>query len=194
MIWLTVGFGTSVIALWGYKFQPLGCSVGGSLSFNCGGNVLSFALRRPVQTAQFVLVELGEVIPNANAHTLWLNGLLGAVLLILAGAVVVRSVRHRHTDRNCLPVALIVFSLLFDVIIAVGRVQFLTALAPQSSYTMPNLLILLAIVIYGWVHFRVRRTEYAGTGSRILDRGGNCLSRCPARSFYQYRNSERREI
>ena len=33
------------------------------------------------------------MIPNANAHTLWLNGLIGAVLLSLAGVVVVRSIR-----------------------------------------------------------------------------------------------------
>ena len=37
LIWLMVGLGTSVIALWGYRFQPLGCSAAGSLRFNCTG-------------------------------------------------------------------------------------------------------------------------------------------------------------
>lgn len=168
LIWLTVGVGTSVIALWEYKFQTLGCSANGSLRFNCAGNVSSFTLHHPLQTFQFMLIELGEVIPNADTHTLWLNGLPGAVLLMLAGAVVVCSIQHRHADGNCLPVALILFGLLFDLIIAVGRVQFLTTLAPQSSYTLPNLLILLGIVIYGWDHLRIQPSVTRSAGSRIL--------------------------
>jgi hypothetical protein len=154
-LWLAAGAGTSTLALWGYRFQPLGCSVAGTLHFNCAGNVSSFAIHHLARTGEFVLVELGEVIPNSDASTLWLTGLLGASILILAGTVVIRSLRHRHDSGNCLPVALILFGLLFDLVVAVGRVQFLTISAPQSSYTMPNLLILTAIVTYAWSNIRL---------------------------------------
>jgi hypothetical protein len=156
VIWLGAAVATSVGALWGYKFQTLGCNVGGSLHFSCSGSVSSFALHHPVTTVEFVLVEIGEIIPNGQAHALWLNGVLGAALLGLAAYVVVQSVRQRHR-RGYLPTTLIIFGLLFDLVVAVARAPFLTALAPQSIYTMPNIIILIAIISYAWPHFDLGR-------------------------------------
>ncbi len=112
--------------------------------------VEKFALHHPARVVEWVLVAIGEVIPNTHAPTLWLNGLLGAVLLAAATAIVVQSVRHRHAGRNCLPTALITFGLLFDLLVAVLRAQLLTISWVNSNYAMPNILILLAIVIYAW--------------------------------------------
>ena len=140
---------TTLVALWGYSFKSLGCSVGGHVQATCaGGSVSKFALHHPARVVEWVLVAIGEVIPNTHAPTLWLNGLLGAVLLAAATAIVVQSVRHRHAGRNCLPTALITFGLLFDLLVAVLRAQLLTISWVNSSYAMPNILILLAIVIY----------------------------------------------
>jgi hypothetical protein len=157
VVWLGAAVATSVGALWGYKFQTLGCNVGGSLHFSCSGSVSSFALHHPITTLEFVLVEIGEVIPNGQAHALWVNGVLGAALLGVAAYVVVRSLRQRHR-RGYLPTTLIIFGLLFDLFVAVARAPFLTALAPQSIYTMPNIIILIAIISYAWPLFDLGRS------------------------------------
>jgi hypothetical protein len=150
VVWVGSSLVTAATSLWGYKFGTLGCNVAGKVSFNCSGSVSSYAQGHPARVGEFVLVSLGEVIPNSHAGTLWLNGLLGALLLIAAGFVIFRSIQHRHDGRNCLPVALLTFGLLDDLLIASGRAQFLTELAPSSVYTMPNLVILIALVSYLW--------------------------------------------
>jgi hypothetical protein len=170
-IWVAAAFVVTLAAIWGYSYKPLGCSVGGQASVACGNSsVFSFALHHPQRLVEWVLVALGEIIPNSRAGTLWLNGVLGAVLLAAAIAIVVQSVRHRHDGRNCLPVALITFGLLFDFLVAVLRAELLTISWVYSSYEMPNLLILLAIVLYGWgwlAPVQARRT-FAVVGIALL--------------------------
>ena len=148
---MSTAIATTVAALWGYDFKPLGCSAGGHVQTACsGGSVSDFALHHPLSVIEWVLVAIGEVIPNSHTTTLWLNGLLGSALLAAAVAIVIQSVRHRHDGPNCLPTALITFGLLFDFLIAVLRAQLLTISWVNSGYAMPNLLILLAIVVYAW--------------------------------------------
>jgi len=135
VVWLGCALVTTVVYFWNFNQQSIGLT-----------------WRHSVTLAEFVLVELGEVIPGSSA--LWLHELGGLVLLVAAGYVVVQSVRH-HLE--CLPVALIAFGLLFDGIIALGRVEYalfasLRVTATPSRYTMPNLLILLAVVAYAWAH------------------------------------------
>jgi hypothetical protein len=102
----------------------------------------------PGLMVKFFLIELGEVVPRAN--DLGLHELFGAATLVAAVFVVVQSVRH---DRDALPVALITFGLLFDVSIVLGRAGYpLFVAATQSRYTMPNLIILVAITSYGCAH------------------------------------------
>jgi hypothetical protein len=170
-IWVAAALATTVTALWGYDFKPLGCSAGAHVQTVCGGaSVSSFAVHHPWIVVEWILVAIGEIVPNTHAATLWLNGLLGAVLLAVAIAIVVQSVRHRFDGRNCLPTALIIFGLLFDFLIAVLRAELLTISWVNSSYAMPNLLILLAIVIYAWgrlAHAHVPRT-FAVIGVALL--------------------------
>ena len=175
LTWLGSTAVAAVTSLWGYQFGTLGCNVAGSIRFNCSGSVSSYAQGHPLQVGEFVLVSMGEVLPNSHTGTLWLNGVLGTALLVAAGYVVVRSVQSRHLGRNCLPVALIAFGFLDDVLIATGRAQFLTNLAPSSVYTMPNLLILVGIASYAWARFPLaaggsttRRRALVATGVLLL--------------------------
>ena len=189
LVWLGTGTGTMVASLWGYRFKPLGCVVQGQFRFTCSGSVSSFALHHPLRTAEFVFVEIGDVIPNSTASTLWMSGLLGAGLFVVAVFVVVQSVRRRLEVRNCLPVALITFGLLFDLLVAVAHVELLTQAAPSSTFTMPNLLILIAIITYAWGHIGFgsgRLTKPSVSGPRVPGRGpcpcaswrGNTLGSC----------------
>jgi hypothetical protein len=155
LVWLGAAIVTVSAAVWGYNARTLGCGTGSSVSFNCGGGSTTFAQHHPLKVVEFGLVEIGEVIPNAQAGTLWLSGLLGAVLLSTSLIVLVLSYRRRQSERNCAPVALIVFSLIFVASVAIARAPFLAALAPSSIYTMPSLLIVVAIIIYAWGHWRL---------------------------------------
>lgn len=171
LVWLGAAAVTLGVYFWGYTSQPSGFDSGssGTLLSSWVDVSPSFALHHPAKTVEFVLVLIGEVIPNTHVRTLWLNGLLGTVLFVGASFVVFQCVRHRRGGRNCLPVALIIFGLLYDLFIAVGRVAAGVSLsAPTSRYTMPNLLIVIAIVTYAWVHLRLESDSTHVLKARIL--------------------------
>jgi hypothetical protein len=64
----------------------------------------------------------------------------------------VQSIRLK---RDPLPVALIVFGLLFDVFIAVGRAELGWSAATPARYTLPNLLIAVAAVVYAMTYMKM---------------------------------------
>jgi hypothetical protein len=105
--------------------------------------------RYPVLTAKFVLIELGEVVPQ-QAYNWTLHELFGSLILAAAAFVVVQSIRH---DRDGLLVVFIAFGLIFDLFIALGREEFGFVEAAHSDYSMPNVLIIVAIVAYACAHF-----------------------------------------
>ncbi len=60
---------------------------------------------------------------------------------------------------NVLPVALIMFGVLFDGSIVLGRLGFGIVDALSSRYTMANLLVLTGIVTFAWGHIRSSRRQ-----------------------------------
>jgi hypothetical protein len=95
---------------------------------------------------QSVLANVGGIFPTASPYV-GIHELIGAVLLLGAAFVVVKSfrVRSRH---GVLPVALVLFAILFDVSVASNRLAFGVAASLAPRYTMANLLLLLAIIVY----------------------------------------------
>jgi len=147
--------GAAIVAIgiyfWNYTSHPTGLGVKYVVGVNTASISPTFALHHPVQLAQFILIEMGKVVPNDH---LWLSGTFGAIVLATAIFVLVQSSRRRS---GYLPVALIVFGLLFDAFIAVGRAPVGLGAATQSRYTMANVLIVVAIVSYSWVHVPERK-------------------------------------
>jgi hypothetical protein len=142
-IWLGSGVATTTLYFWGYQADAI------------SSDSERFVLHHPVKVAEFVLIEIGEVIPNSKS--LWLSGILGTVLLAAAVFLVVQSIRHR--ERNCLPVALVTFGILFDLSTAFGRAGFGKGFGPTTSrYTMANLLVLTAIVAFAWIRLERQRS------------------------------------
>jgi hypothetical protein len=82
-------------------------------------------------------------------HTdLLFHGIVGAVLLAMSVVVLVLTARSwRRTTVLPLPAALIVFALLVDASIAIGRVSLGTGRGTAVRYTMFNLLIPIALLI-----------------------------------------------
>jgi hypothetical protein len=106
------------------------------------------ALRHPVELARFFLIDVGNVIPNTGTAV---HEIVGLILCVAAGYVVVTSVRLRQSGGQCpLPVAVIGFAILFDLSVASGRLSLGMSYAFKSEYTMPNLLLLVAIVSFAF--------------------------------------------
>ena len=101
---------------------------------------------------------------------------VGVILFIVAGFILVQSVRTRVPGtRVPLPLLLIGFSLAVDVTIALGRTVSGPAGAVGSNrYVMTNLILVTGIVMYGWAHVRPkssargRRLRYATALTTLL--------------------------
>jgi hypothetical protein len=90
--------------------------------------------------------------------------LAGAVILLAAVWVVVRSVQRREL----FPLALITFAVLFDAVILLGRLQFGYNGVTASRYSMPGLVMLLAIILYGWKHVKAKQAAMIGLAAIAL--------------------------
>src|ERR1700733_6364469 len=138
----------------GYDFGPSAA----------GGGLISFAVHHPVGMIKYFLAAVGNVLPvdvGLRSHEL-----LGLVLGLVAIYVFYRSYREKPEDRGTpLPAALILFAILFDLSIAVGRVSLGTGQALASRYTMANLLLLLGIAVYLVMGFNPG-TEQVNSASR----------------------------
>jgi hypothetical protein len=86
-----------------------------------------------------------------GGNGVWIREVVGAALCAAAVLVVVQCLRKRMAGElgGCLPVAIIAFSALFDAVSLVGRGQFGVQSALASRYTMSNLVLVVAILIYG---------------------------------------------
>jgi hypothetical protein len=138
--WLGVAAITIAIYFWDYSPK-----LGGS------GPLVpqppTWALSHPVQLVQFFLVDVGNVIPQPGLIP---HELIGAVITIVSVLVVIQSFRLQRPSRRLpLPIALIVFGLMWDVACATGRLSFGLTFAYLDVYTIPNLLVILGIVCYG---------------------------------------------
>jgi hypothetical protein len=102
-------------------------------------------------TISLSLAEIGLPFPPFRQ-------LAGAITLVVAAIVLVRAVQRREL----LPVALITFACLFDAIILAGRLHFGYLGVTGSRYSMPGLIMLLAIVLYAWKHLKSRQLIIVG--------------------------------
>ena len=115
----------------------------------------TWAVRHPIELARFFLVDVGNVIPNAGTAV---HEIVGLIICVAAGYVVVQSVRLPQSGGQCpLPVAVIAFAILFDLSVASGRLSLGMSYAFKSEYTMPNLLLLVAIVSFAFARLGKER-------------------------------------
>jgi len=140
-LWLVASVVGIGLYFWHYTSTP---AIRYTFLGNTGSVSVSYAVRHPVELVQFFLIDIGQVI---HTHQFWLSGVVGTLILAAAVVVVVQSIPRRE---GFLPVGLISFGLLFDAFIAVGRIPYGLTAATQSHYTMPNVLILVAVITYGW--------------------------------------------
>jgi hypothetical protein len=169
--WLTVGATATALYFWHYALQVQG---GGSVG-------LGFDIRNPELVSEYFLAAVGNVFPTGGVGSVSLHALVG-VPLCLAGIwvlVAAGRARVRTAGPHALPfpAALIVFALLFDTSIALGRVSLGMVGALASRYTMANLLLVLGIILFVFERIpawrpALRRTpvllRFAGTAALAI--------------------------
>ena len=165
-VWLLSAAAVSAVYFHGYDSSNPACSVG-----NCS---LTYGLSHPGPFIGYLVMLVGNVIPlsttGIESH-LWLHGLQGTVLLLVAVLVVVQTLRERRVQPNPLPLLLIVFALLVDFVTAVGRggAGLESAVSPvYGRYTMPNLILLVGLVIFAWDHMPRLTARFRLIGSGVL--------------------------
>ena len=152
VIWVVAAVLMSVVYFHGWDSANVGCVV---TNQPCS---LTYALSRPDHFIEYYILLVGNVVPvsptGIEMH-LWVHILQGAGLLVAALLVGAQTLRERRIRANPLPLLLIAYGLLFDIMIASTRFERgpLDAVALSSSrYTMPSVLLLVAVVIYAWAH------------------------------------------
>ncbi|HEY5097570.1 MAG TPA: hypothetical protein VII46_05945 [Acidimicrobiales bacterium] len=166
--WVAVGAMATALYFWDYTLQG-----GGSVG-------LGFDIRNPGLVAEYFLAAVGNVFPT-GAGSVSLHALVG-VPLCLAGLwvlVAAGRTRLRTAGPHTLPfpAALILFALLFDASIALGRASLGMVGALASRYTMANLLLVLGIILFVFERIPTRQHElrrtplllrFAGTAALAL--------------------------
>ncbi len=130
---------------------------------NTGGPSPLVSLGRLGADAHFLLILLGTIVYETGTKPGYAGAsILGGLVLLVCAYTLADWVRGRRQGLN-FPVALIIFGLLFDGTVVIGRVGFGPTQALASRYTLYNLLVLGALYLY-WLG--VRRT----TGVRPMVR------------------------
>ena len=167
-IWVSAAVITTATYLRGYDFANPACTAAGGPKGACS---LTYGLQHPDRVARFFVLLVGNVVPTAiwgiRPRYLRAQEVLGLVICIVAGFVVVQSIRERPRQANPLPLLLIVFAVLCDVMIATAHVGLGISAAGINRFTMPNLLLLVGIVVYAWGHVpSLRRAQrpFSGRG------------------------------
>ena len=136
-LWMAAALVTTFIYFLGFKFGPS----------QTGGGSVSYAEHHLSTTMRYFLEIIGNVYPTSSRQQ-GLHELVGLLILLGALLVIVLSIATwRHSTSVPLPLALVVFGLLFDLSVAFGRVSIYSTLGVSTRYSMPNLLILSALAV-----------------------------------------------
>jgi hypothetical protein len=164
--WIGAMVVTSAVYFSGYSVAMAGCLSGNG----CRRGV---AFSHPLRAFRYVILMIGNVIPGgylgSSVKDLVRFEVIGAALLIVAALIIVQSWRCRRSAEHLpIPLFLIVFALLFDVTIAIGR----TGAGPRDAivsnrYVMPNIILLTGIVIYALARIPPLRLPAPDGGKRV---------------------------
>jgi hypothetical protein len=164
--WLVSLVVTLAVYLPGYNFSE------GNICLNQSQCTYSVALAHPTTSLRFFVALIGNVIPGGELFSTprdtapW--EILGAVLLAAALFILVRSWRERDTrERFPLPLLLIVFPLVVDATITLGRAGGGISRAFDNRYAIYNLIFLTGIVVYGLARIPTRASRSARRGWRM---------------------------
>lgn len=162
-VWLGALVANLALYLPGYKFSDASTCVTPSLVVeNCS------ILHHPLTGFGFFVALIGNVIPGDLGSGFLQDAarfeVVGAVLLAAALFVLLQSWRHRASSVDPpLPLLLIVFSLLFEVIVTFGRAGTgASGAVSNNRYNIGSLLLLTGVFIYALGRLRRLSLPMAG--------------------------------
>lgn len=174
-IWLSSALLTALIYARGFSSVLSQRACGLQVATRCS---VLYGLRHPVQATSFVLALIGNVVPTSVGNVipfdfvephpshLGAHELLGGALVLVAAVVVAQTLREPR--RNPLPLLLIGFALLSDVVIALGRSgEGLAGAVNNNRFTMPNIVLLVGMAVFVLGHLPERATRPTGTRGRL---------------------------
>ncbi len=153
-LWVSAALVTALIYFHRFIVGNSSCVIEGGRQGNCS---LRSALLHPIQLTRFFAVLVGNVVPETNwtllpARFILPYELLGIMICCGAGFVIVQSIRQRRLQTNPLPLVLITFALLFDLMLAISHVGEGLQAAGFNRFSMPNIILLVGIVVYTLAH------------------------------------------
>jgi hypothetical protein len=143
-IWL--GAAALTVGLYFWNFQYAGTN---SLCIaHCG---VGYTLSHPGLTLSYWMHMVGNITPATSGGTGVVQLVLGIILTAAAAFVLIQSWRERRRKPTvALPLAIVVFALLWDMMIVSARVSLGS---PEfAEYTLAQVILLVGIVIFAWVH------------------------------------------
>jgi hypothetical protein len=151
VIWIVVGVATTVFYFHGYNFGITTCALEGGRVGLCSS---TYALHHPIMLARYLVVLVGNVVPTSlfaiQPRYLLMYEVLGTAICIVAAFVIIQTIRERRKRTNPLPLLLIVFALLFDLLIVEGHLGEGLLSAGIDRFPLPNVILLVGIVVYAW--------------------------------------------
>jgi hypothetical protein len=143
-VWLGCAAVTTGLFFWHFDFAATNslCTV------HCG---VGYTLSHPGLTLSYWMRMVGNVVPSVRGTTGTVQIILGVILTAAAVLVVVQSFRERRRNPMvALPLAIVVFALLWDMIITAGRVALHSP--GFHEYTLAQMILLVGIMIFAWDH------------------------------------------
>lgn len=143
VLWIGAAVLTAAIFLWNFDLS--------ATKGWCSHCTLNYDLGHPATFAGYLIRMIGNVVPSLNGSTGIVQVVAGLILLGASLVVLVVSLRERRwTRRPPLSLALVVFALLWDVIIAEGRLGL--GSPGFHEYTLPQVVLLSGLTVFAWGH------------------------------------------
>ncbi len=162
-VWL--GAAVVTIGLYFWHFDLTGTN--SLCRVHCG---VGYTISHPELAVPYWMRMVGNVVPSVPGTTGAIQIILGVVLTAAALLVVFQSIRERHRKpMAALPLAIVVFALLWDLLITSGRVSFESP--GFHEYTLAQVMLLVGIAIFAWGHaeglFDIARPASGGVWNSI---------------------------
>ena len=146
-IWVSAAVVTVVIYFRGYSGGGGTCVLEGGKQGDCS---LTFGLFHPGELLRYLVVLVGNVIPRSASSIrhqyLGFDELVGTAICVIACFVAVQSLRERRRHVSPLPLLLIAFAFLFDLMVSLGHLGEGLLSAGDDRFTLPNFILLAGII------------------------------------------------
>ena len=166
---------TVVIYFPGYRGGGGNCVLEGGKQGDCS---LTFGLFHPGDLLRYLVVLVGNVIPRSASSIqhqyLGFDELVGTAICVIAVFVVVQSLRERRRQASPLPLLLIAFAFLVDLMVSLGHLGEGLLSAGDNRFTLPNFILLAGILVYAWAHVPSMTRNW---GRRRAGLNGKAVSR-----------------